>query len=297
MVDVGNTSEQGTVRERIQSVQTALTKADQRIAGAILADYPMTGLKTLVDLGKETSCSPATILRFIGKLGFSGYPQFQKILMEELQETLDSPLSRYHSADRLRYSDEPLAQYAGYAARLLQETVRMVPQHEVEAVVELLSDVRRPVCLIGGRYSRSLAELFGYGLYSMRPGISVVPDDQRVMVSTMANLGKRDVVIAFDFRRYQVSVQSFVAQASVAGARIVLFTDRWRSPCAIHADHILALPVASPSLFDTGLSALVCIEAIVAALAERLSDAGKEHIARIEQLYRSVGPGAIVEPE
>jgi DNA-binding MurR/RpiR family transcriptional regulator len=280
-----------SIRERIQSVQTGFTKADQRIAGVVLADYPLAGLQTLVDLGKATGSSPATVLRFVGKLGFSCYPEFQKVLREELQSTLDSPLSRYQSGEALGQSGEPLAQYAGYARQLIDETVSMVPKQELEAVVALLSDVRRPVYLIGGRYSRSLAELFGYSLSSMRSGVRIVRDDQRMMVEALSEIGKRDIIIAFDFRRYQENVQQFVVQAAEAGGRVVLFTDRWRSPSAQHANHVLSLPVASPSVFDTGLSALLLIEAIVASLAERPDINGEKHIARVELLYRRLGSG------
>ncbi len=277
--------EAGSIRERIQSAQQHLTKADQRIATAILADYPMAGLKTLVDLGKDTGCSPATVLRFVGKLGFSGYPEFQKMLRDELQSTLDSPLSRYKSGGALGESGQPLAQYAGYATKLMEETASMVPPQEFETIVSLLADVRRPVYITGGRYSRGLAQLFGYGLSSVRGRVTLVEDDNRNIVEVLADIGKRDVVFVFDFRRYQLNIRRFAQEAAATGASLVLFTDRWRSPCARHANHVLALPVASPSVFDSGLSALLCLEALIASLAERLDKTGERRIARIEALY------------
>jgi len=39
--------------------------------------------------------SPATVTRFITKLGLRGYPEFQDSLRQELQERLSSPLTRY----------------------------------------------------------------------------------------------------------------------------------------------------------------------------------------------------------
>jgi len=278
-------SSQISIRERIQTLETSLTKADQRIARAILADYPIGGMKTLVDLGKDTGSSPATILRFVSKLGFAGYPDFQRALRQELQSSLDSPLGRFPSGEEPGEGAAPLEAYGFFAAEMMREATAMVAPQEFEAVVALLAETRRPVWLIGGRYSRGLALLFDYGLGSLRENVRMVTAEPRAMVEALAAIGRRDIVVAFDFRRYQADVQSFVGKAAEAGAQVVLVTDRWQSPCAARAAHVLALPVASPSLFDSGLAPLMCLEALLARLAERLGDQGAARIARIEALY------------
>lgn len=277
-----------TVRMRIQRLEASVTKTEQRIARTILSEYPISAMKTLADLGRAASASPATVLRFVSKLGFSGYPEFQKALRGDLQASLDSPLSRFRSNEAPSDDGAPLDRYGYYATELIRETVDMVPPQEFQAVVDLLADTRRPVFLIGGRYSRGLATLFGYGLSSVRGRVREVEGEARDMVNALADISKRDIVVVFDFRRYQTNIRHFAEESVAAGARVILFTDRWHSPCAEIATHVIALPVASPSLFDTGLSAMLCLEAMIAHLAEQLGKAGAGRIARIEALYRTI---------
>ena len=59
----------------------------------------------------------------------------------------------------------------------------------------------------------------------------------------LVDLGRRDVILAFDFRRYQRDIIDFVRQGSATGANVVLFTDRWQSPAAEVASVVLISPV------------------------------------------------------
>lgn len=274
-----------TVRSRILTHQEEFTKADARIARVILSDYPMVGLNTLADLGEQTSVSAATVLRFVGKLGFPSFPNFQETLRKELQSTLDSPLSRFQASESLDHAEEPLAQYAYYATTLMKEASEMVSTQEFMNVAELLANSRNAIHLIGGRYSHSLAELFSYGLIEMRGNIHIVKNDTRTMVENLLEIGKRDVVVAFDFRRYQPNMLEYSKQAQSTGATIVLFTDKWHSPCVKYASHVLTFPVASPSIYDSGLAPLMCIEALILRLSELLKQSAAKRIEKSEDIY------------
>lgn len=288
MSQIENKPHQVTIRARIQSLETGLTKAEQRIARVILSDYPVSAMQTLSDLGKDAASSPATVLRFVGKLGFSGYPEFQKSLKDELQGALDTPLSRFRSVEGDAAAGAPLERYGAYAMQLMEETMGMVQPQTISATVDLLADTRRPVYLIGGRYSRGLATIMGYGLSSVRGLVREVEAEARDMVNSLADIGRRDIVVVFDFRRYQSNIGHFAEEAHANGARLIVFTDRWQSPCAAFAEQVIALPVASPSLFDTGLSALLCVETIISQLAETIGAQSADRISRIEHLYRKI---------
>ena len=100
-----------------------------------------------------------------------------------------------------------------------------------------------------------------------------------------SNSGKRDVVILFDFRRYQDDIVRFADIASGAGATLIVFTDRWMSPASNAARLVFALPVAGPSIYDSALAPLMCIEALVAALARRIGAEAEARISRAQTLY------------
>jgi DNA-binding MurR/RpiR family transcriptional regulator len=268
------------IRERIRDAEASFTPAERRIARVLTAGYPTAGLATVAELARQAEASGATIIRFMTKIGFAGYPGFQETLRGELAETLESPLARYQAGQGSEHG-----RYAAWASLLMRQAAEMIPDAELEAVVELLEDEKRPVTLVGGRFSRSIAALFSYGLGGLRGRVALLPGEPQEMVRALLDMSRRDIVVAFDFRRYQEEIVRFAEGAAAAGATLVVVTDKWRSPAASRARHVFALPVASPSVYDSALAPVMCVEAIVARLAERMGSRAAERIAEADRLY------------
>ena len=69
-----------------------------------------------------------------------------------------------------------------------------------------------------------------------------------------------DILVVFDFRRYQRDVLEFASGASAQGAVIILVTDIWNSPIASLATHVIACPVEVPTAFDSAVGGLAMVE-------------------------------------
>src|ERR1700716_2714620 len=83
------------IGEVVRQRMTALSPAERRLARVLLTSYPIAGLESLARFADRAAVSPPTVTRFIGKLGFRGYPDFQDRLRQEVQARLSSPLARY----------------------------------------------------------------------------------------------------------------------------------------------------------------------------------------------------------
>ena len=99
----------------------------------------------------------------------------------------------------------------------------------------------------------------------------------------LVDIGRRDVVVVFDIRRYQETVIHFAEQAKGRGAAVVLFTDQWLSPAARFARHVVAGRVAVPSPWDSSAALFVAIEALIAATTTALAARAARRMAEIEQ--------------
>jgi DNA-binding MurR/RpiR family transcriptional regulator len=82
----------GSVAERLRRSASAFAPAERRVARALLAAYPLTGLEPLAVVAERAGTSAPTVLRVVGKLGFTGYPDFQRSLRAELAATWSPPL-------------------------------------------------------------------------------------------------------------------------------------------------------------------------------------------------------------
>src|SRR5579864_5601866 len=83
------------IGELVRHRQAELSPAERKLARVLLASYPIAGLESVARFAERARVSPPTVTRFITKLGFRGYPEFQETLRHEVQARLSSPLARY----------------------------------------------------------------------------------------------------------------------------------------------------------------------------------------------------------
>lgn len=272
-----------TVAERLRLRLGELTHAERKVARALMADYPVGGLHPVAKLAAAAGVSPPTVVRLVAKLGFDGYAEFQQSLKSEVSVRLSSPLQMH--AERPGTASEGALPRA---ERLLCDGIRSsfarLPPGEFEQAVRLLADPRRSVTLIGGRFSTMLAEYLAAHLRILRSRVQVLSAAGPDRVSSMLDVGRRDVLVAFDYRRYQHDTVRLAITAKDQGATLVAFTDPYLSPLAARADVILTSSVTSPSPFDALTPAVALVEAMISALVDRLGDAPRSRMARYDAL-------------
>jgi DNA-binding MurR/RpiR family transcriptional regulator len=269
-----------TVAERLAVV--SLTPAERKVARVLLADYPVRGLEPVAKLAAAAGVSAPTVIRLVLKLDFDSYASFQQSLKAEVSARLSSPLSMYGGGGGLADSD-----VVGRAERVLcggiASSFGRLPRAEFDQAVKLLADPRRGVTLIGGRFSSMLADYLAAHLRILRSNVRVVTAFDRI--SAMLDVGRGDVLVAFDYRRYQHDTVRLALIAKRQGATLIAFTDPYLSPLAAHADVILTTSVASPSPFDALTPAVALVETVIAALVDRLGAAPLERMARYDALF------------
>lgn len=275
-----------SVGELARDRMELLTPSERRVARALWASYPVSGLESLAQLAAAATVTAPTVLRFVRKLGFDGYPEFQRALREEVRERMTSPLSLYQTqmpGPREAVLDRSLRAFN----QALDKTFRSLPISEFRAVVKLLSDERRPVLLTGGRFSQLIAHYLHAQLQMLRPGCALVGDNFDPRIEALPDIGRDHVVCVFDYRRYQHDTIAFGQAAAARGATVIAFTDPWLSPVAQIAHHVLIAYPDAPSPFDSMLGAFALTEAVLAGVVRGLGERGRKRIAEFEAARES----------
>ncbi len=277
-----------SVAVRTRESLGTLTASERKVARALLSAYPVAGLETVAQLSERAGVSPPTVIRFVARLGFPGYPAFQQALMHEVHERMGSPLAQYADKSRATAGKNLLP----YAADTLVEGIRAsfaeLPEAEFAAAVDLLCDRRLRVHLLGGRFSRILADYLAAHLQLLRSDVVVVGEDEQSRLALVADGGKSQLLVVFDYRRYEPATVRLVELVARRGTRILLLTDPWLSPIAGVADVVLPGRVEAPSAFDSLVPALALVESLVAASTERLGSEGRERLELIEDSRRDL---------
>ncbi len=267
-----------SVAELISERMDALPPGERRAAQTLVASYPLIGLKTVADFSHQAGVSSPTILRLVARLGFHNYADFQTALQEELAAQLQSPATR---VERPGAGASPMV-----AATLenIRETFRHLPDRQVAEIAALLAMPKAGIFLVGGRFTDPLARYMAAHLAIIRPGVTHLAGQESNWRDRLLDMGKRDVLVVFDIRRYQESLLDFSEKASARGVRIVLATDQWLSPIARLARHVVAGRTAVPSAWDSSAALMAVAETLISAVTQALGDGGARRIGDLERL-------------
>jgi DNA-binding MurR/RpiR family transcriptional regulator len=142
--------------------------------------------------------------------------------------------------------------------------------------------------VVGGRFTNVLASYLCLHLTQMRADCRELPVEPVQRAAMLAELGRRDVVVALDIRRYEVATLKPARAAHARGATVVLVTDTWLSPIAEVAQVVLPTVVASPSPYDTLVPAMAVLETMIAGVLAELGEAATARMAACEQAMQEL---------
>jgi DNA-binding MurR/RpiR family transcriptional regulator len=260
-----------------------LTPAERKVARALLTAYPVAGLETVAELARRAQVSGPTVVRFAAKLGYDHYAAFQQALKDELVARHSTPVRQI--ASRPLYRQDPVLTRAHQRfSDALTETLDGLSSHDLAGCVKLLADSRRPVTGVGGRFTRGLAEYLIGHLQQLRPNVAMAGDGPFGKTSRALDMARRDVLVAFDFRRYSKDTVEFARAAHTRGSTVILVTDPWLSPIAELAKFTLPAAVEAVSPFDSLLPAMAIVDMLVAAVIDEIADSAEQRVRQMENL-------------
>ena len=280
-------SEAGSIAVRLRDTLAALPRSERGVARTLLNAYPIAGLGTLAELATRSGVSTPTVLRLLS-VGFEGFTDFQRALHVELHERLVNVCYQGPSPGEQSVGAASLLQ----ASAALEATIQAFSQDEFDAAVRLLADTVSPSTPSAARSASRSALLLASHLSVLRPRVECLAYGSAELIGALAQAGKRDVLVVYDFRRYSESALTLARHVAEHGGWIVLITDRWLSPVATHAESVLVARTESVSPFDSLTAATAFTEALIAGTSALLEPDGRARADAIASLDDAVARGA-----
>lgn len=278
-----------TLKDKLIDSKADYTPAERKVIRVLLANYPVAGLATASRLAHQAEVSDPTVIRLATKLGFSGFIEMQQALLAELEAHMNSVLTMLDSRKPVITAQGLYQSYAEATIAALKSSQSDMLPADFNEAADLLIKAKKRIFCIGGRFTGFLAAILHRHLVQLRPGAVWVNGSLADLAEYVADIGKQDLIVAFDLRRYQQDVVLFARQAHERGARIILLTDRWKSPIASFATVTLTAPVDTISPFDTMVPTMVQLEALVTAFTTRLDKQVRPRLEEIEHYRRLNG--------
>lgn len=273
-----------TVADLIQRQFDRLTPAERKPARLLLSNYPLAGLETLASYAEQAGVSHPSVLRFVGKLSFDGYAEFQATLRSELAARLQSPLAKRPDDDEFSDDRDFIRRFADASRENIRQTVDSLPRSTFAGAASLLADESSELLFLGGRFTDAIATYMYMHLRILRRRVSHITGLSMAWSEYLLDIDEHTVLVVFDIRRYQGDLEYFARQAAQRGARVLLITDQWLSPIANVADYVLPAHIRVPSNWDSVAAITTLTEALIAAVNDRKWPHLKDRINDLEKL-------------
>ncbi|MGJ8628435.1 MAG: MurR/RpiR family transcriptional regulator [Sulfitobacter sp.] len=274
-----------TIADRIQSELDNLTRAERQLAHSILENYPSSGLGPLSALAKDAEVSGPTVLRMVQKLGFKGYPDFQAELREELRAKAKNPIAKHDTWTEGAPSGHVLNRFTDAVIDNIRHSLAQIEPAAFDEACALMADTERAVYIVGGRISHTIAEYLYLHMQVIRPGVHHVQSTSSTWPHYLLDIKEGDVVAIFDMRRYENNTLKLAEMVHARGARIILFTDQWRSPIHALSDICFSSRIVVPSAWDSAAMPLLLIETVISAVQDILWKDTRNRMEALEEMF------------
>jgi len=274
-----------TVAEKLRLGLDSLTPSERKLANVLLDNYPLAGLSSVAELGRQAGTSAPTVLRMIHKLGFAGFADFQSSIRAEVEAQLSTPLTKH---EQLEGSGAPqghiLKRLGAAVIDNIRKSLELLDHQDFDDVVALVADEKRAIYVVGGRVTDPLADYLQRHLHAARPQVRKLAAARPLWTHSIVDMHARDVLVIFDIRRYDRDLAKLAGHAAERGVEIILFTDQWLSPIHNRSRRTFAWRIGASSTWDSSASTLAVIEVLSAGVVASLWARAERRISAPEDI-------------
>ena len=274
-----------TISDRIQEKLDDMTRAERQLALSILENYPASGLGPLATLAKGANVSVPTVARMVQKLGYKGYPEFQATLRDELGAIAKGPIAKHETWAGAAPSEHILNRFTEAVIDNIRSTLAHIDPAAFDKACDLVADQTRHLFIVGGRITHTLAEYLFLHMQVIRPNLTHVQSTSNTWPHHLLNAAEGDVFVIFDVRRYENNTLKLAEMARVRDAKIILFTDQWRSPVHRLADVTLTCRIVVPSAWDSAATTMLLVESMISRVQTLDWGNTKDRMQELEEIF------------
>lgn len=236
----------------VESKKQNMTKLELRISDYIFSNTEAVIHMPITELAENCGVSNASIVRFVRKLGYSGYNDFKVNLAQETSQKEKEQIESIMATGKIKKDDtiEAIAQkYYENNIHSLRHTMSLIDYREVEKAAGLILSARK-IHFLGIGYSGIAAQDTKYDY--MRIGLDTdAYTDGHTMIMICSIIDKSDVVFAISHSGNTMEVVNSLKIAKSNGAPIICVTSNANSKIAGYADALVTY-VSTETRFQTG---------------------------------------------
>lgn len=230
------------VVSQIRENYDSLSKSHRRLADYITSNYDEVAFQSINELSQATGISPATITRFVHKLDYQGYSEFQRGIYEHQRQRVPfGQLKGLLSSDAADDGSHPLQSSIQRNIRLLESLDTPQIRDAFQRALEILRTART-IYIAGHRSSYATAYYLAFMLQQMYPNVRLLETTSSNLPSALCDVGPEDCLLLISYARYTSASHAIVSYFHRTGCKVVTLTDSPTSPIALKSTEVLIAP-------------------------------------------------------
>ena len=268
----------------INEKKDGFSKSQKKIAEYVEKNLEKAAYMTAFKLSEKAEVSEATVVRFAEKLGFEGYPEFQKNLLSYVKGKLTS-LQRIELAYEKIGDGSILDAVLKSDISHIEKTLENIDRTQFANAARLISSAKR-IYITGVRSAAALAEFAGFYLHLIFDNVRLIKstggDD---LFEQIMNIEKGDVFIGISFPRYSKNTIKALEYAKRRGAAVIGITDGKNSPVSNVSDFCLIAECDTTSFADSLTAPISLINALIAQVGLENRERVHKNFERLEKIW------------
>lgn len=274
------------ILSRITDQSGKMSKSHRAIAKYISEHYDQAVFMTAAKMGETLGISESTVVRFANRVGYAGYPEFQRALEECVKGKLSS-IQKMDAKYGKSTQSEVLTSVITADIEKLQHTIDNLDPAAFESAVEtiLAADT---IYIMGLRSNEPLAEFLHFYLNMIRGGVVLLKTTSvSETFEQMIRINEKDCFIGISFPRYSMRTLKAMEFASDRNAKVIAVTDSIHSPMSLYSSCNLLARSDMVSIVDSLVAPLSVINALVVALCLRCPQEVRCNLEMLEETWNN----------
>lgn len=267
----------------IEKKRSELTPKGKKLADFVVSNPGKVVFMTTRELSETCRVSEATVVRFVGQLGYDGYSRF----IQALRDLLDTELNLI---DRLDLTDikgpgaDRFQRVVFEEIDNLKQLLESMDLEQIDSIVERLH-ASSSVFVIGSRLSFTLAYYLGWSLTKIKASVHILKGSDSTVLDTLTFAPENCLVVIIATTRYPnelIRIGKFIQRLKHP---LIALTDSSTCPLIQFADESLVAPLRNIPFVGSPTTLGCLINFIIQELAAKQGSELKTHQRKLEQTY------------
>ncbi len=272
-----------SLKERLAQRRSELTPKGRQLADFIRQNPRRAVFLRTRALADACGVSEATVIRFVDRLGYKGYPEF----IQALRDWVDTELTL---VDRVDLMDPNAPENERIAKVIFNEITNLRMLFESMNIPAIQAMVTRiltanEVYVVGSRLSHTFAYYLGWSLTKIRTGVQTLKGSDSTTIDLLSTLPPPVLVIILTTARYPNELVRLAKAVRRVGHDLMVITDGPLSPVIGFAHQSYVVPCQHFSLAGSP-SAMHCF--LTCMIHELIHQGGAEVRQHQEMLERVI---------